>query len=185
MVTLRGMRNGTSTQPEQTPPGSPDYAQQRREILDRIGRLQRKSGHGPIAIALFLAVSIVAQQDFSILPSLPDDVLNMLGHPPSPNMISAALVLYSFSAIILILARMMSGSDRYGGVSHVGYILAFYTFYHFAHALAENFWAVFAAGMTVLALESYYMWNHCAEEIKKERELLVHLDRKEKSGFDI
>jgi len=160
-----------------------DFNQQRRESLARIGRLQRKAGNGPICLAVFLAISIAAQQDFSIIPSLPDDVRTMLGHPPSPSMISAALVLYSFSAIILVLTRMVSGVEKYGGITHVGYLAAFYMFYHFANALGDNFWAVFAAGLTVLLLESYHLWTLCNFEIRKERDLINQLDRKEKSGF--
>lgn len=160
-----------------------DFDQQRTESLARIGRLQRKSGNGPICLALFIAISIAAQQNFAMIPSLPDDVREMLGHPPSPNMISAALVLYSFSAIIMILTRMVSGSEKYGGITHVAYLFAFYIFYHFSNALNDNFWAVFAAGVTVLLLESYHLWTLCGFEIRKERDLIVQLDRKEKSGF--
>lgn len=160
-----------------------DYGQQRLEGVTRINQLQRKSGNGPICLAVFLAVSIIAQQDFAFIPSLPDDIRNVLGRPPSPKMISAALVLYSFSAIILILSRMVTGSLQYGGITHVGYLTAFYIFFHFSKSLDENFWAVFAAGVTVLTLESYYLWTRCNEEIRKERELLTQLERREKAGF--
>lgn len=164
-------------------PEARDFDQQRQESLARIGRLQRKSGNGPICLAIFLAVSITAQQDFSIIPTLPDNIRDILGRPPSPNMISAALVLYSFSAIILVLTRMVSSSERYGGITHVGYLTAFYIFYHFSGSLHDNFWAVFAAGLTVLLLESYHLWTLCNFEIRKERALLEQLDRKKKSGF--
>lgn len=160
-----------------------DFGRQRLDSITRISQLQRKSGNGPICLALFLAVSIVAQQDFSLIPSLPDEIRHILGRPPSPKMISAALVLYSFSAIILILSRMVTGSLQYGGITHVGYLTAFYIFFHFSQALGENFWAVFAAGMTVLTLESYYIWTRCNEEIRREREFLSQLERKEKAGF--
>jgi hypothetical protein len=164
-------------------PGARDFNQQRKDSLTRIGRLQRKSGNGPICLAIFLAISIAAQQDFAIIPSLPDDIRDMLGHPPAPNMISAALVLYSFSAIILVLTRMVGGVEKYGGITHVGYLSAFYMFYHFSHSLNDNFWAVFASGVTVLLLESYHLWTLCNFEIRKEKALLEQLDRKEKSGF--
>ena len=93
-------------------------------------------------------------------------------------MISAVLLLYIFSAIILILSRMMSGSGKYGGVSHVGYLAGFYFFYHFSGKLPENFWAVFAAGVTILGLEGYHLWIYCSEEIEREREVLAFLDGK-------
>jgi hypothetical protein len=90
-------------------------------------------------------------------------------------MISALLILYIFSAIILILSRMMSGSGKYSGVSHVGYLAGFYVFYHFSGTLPENFWAVFVAGITILGLESYHIWIYCSEELEKERETLAAL----------
>jgi len=164
-------------------PVARDFDQQRMDSLARIGRLQRKSGNGPICLAVFIAISIAAQQDFSMVPSLPDDIRDILGHPPSPNMISAALVLYSFSAIIMVLTRMVSGTEKYGGITHVGYLTAFYIFYHFSHSLNDNFWAVFASGVTVLLLESYHLWTLCGFEIRKERDHIAQLDRKVKSGF--
>jgi hypothetical protein len=91
-------------------------------------------------------------------------------------MISAVLLLYIFSAIILILSRMMSGSGKYGGIGHVGYLAGFYFFYHFSGRLPENFWAVFAAGVTIFGLESYHLWIYCSEEIAREREALALLD---------
>jgi hypothetical protein len=100
-------------------------------------------------------------------------------------MIGAVLLLYVFSGIILILSRMMSGSGKYGGVSHVGFIAGFYFFYHFSGKLPENYWAVFAAGVTILGLEGYQLWIYCSEEIEKERELLAFLDGKpEGAGGD-
>lgn len=128
-------------------------------------------------MALFILFSIGALLDFSFLPSLDQSIRTTLGHPPPANLISALLILYIFSAIILILSRMMSGSGKYSGLSHVGYLAGFYVFYHFSGALRENFWAVFVAGITILGLESYHIWIYCSEEIVKERETLAALDR--------
>lgn len=177
------MTNVPESNDTRATPVAASAEEQRKQSLARIGRLQRKAGNGPISLALFIAISIAAQQDFAMVPSLPDDIRTILGTPPSPNMISAALVLYSFSAIILVLTRMVSGSEKYGGIGHVGYLTAFFIFYHFSKSLHDNFWAVFAAGVTILLLESYHLWTLCHEEIRKERDLIEQLDRKEKSGF--
>lgn len=161
--------------------GNPDEL--RREITANIRKLQALSNKGIWAMALFLLICIGAWHDFAFLPSFPAKVKEFLGKPPSANMISAALVLYTFSAILLILARMTSGSGEYGGFSHVAYLAGFFTFYHFSGVLTDNFWAVFAAGITVLALESYHIWTYCAEELRKEQENLTELDRKTKEGW--
>lgn len=148
----------------------------RKEALARIGALHRKLTTELLAAALFLILSIAALQDFSFCPPLPEQVRAALGRPPSANMISAALLLYIFSAIILILGRMMSGSGSHGGFGHAGYLAGFYIFYHLSGKLPENYWAVFAAGATIFGLESYHLWIYCSEEIAREREVLALLD---------
>lgn len=165
------------TEKEQTPDFVKNNARLRKETLANIHELQSKLTKELLSAALFLLLSIAALNNFSICPSLPEAVRAALGRPPSVNMISAVLLLYVFSAIILILARMMSGSSRYGGVAHVGYLAGFYIFYHFSGKLPENFWAVFTAGATVLGLESYHVWIYCSEGIEREREALAFLDK--------
>jgi hypothetical protein len=162
---------------EKEKPGFPkNNARLREETLANIRQLHGKLTKELLSIALFLLLSIAALNNFSFCPSLPDAIRAALGRPPSANMISAVLLLYIFSAIILILGRMMSGSGRYGGVAHVGYLAGFYIFYHFSGKLPENFWAVFATGATVLGLESYHLWIYCSEAITREREVLASLD---------
>lgn len=177
-------KGGVNRPAEETNAGdsTQDRDRLRKETLDRIHALQRKLTTELVAAALFLILSIAALQDFSFFPSLPDQVRSALGGPPSPIMISAALLLYIFSAIILILGRMMSGSGRYGGFSHAGYLAGFYIFYHFSGKLQENVWAVFTAGTTIFGLESYHLWIVCSEEIARERETLARLDGEPPEG---
>lgn len=164
-----------------TPPPEKQGADHSSEELLRgnaarnIAKLQNRFNRMLLAIAAFIVLSIFALGDFSSLPSLPENVRAFLGSPPSVNMINTALIVYSFSAILLILSRMMGGYGSYGGLSHVGYLAAFYGFYHFSGTLGENFWAVFAAGMTILCLETYHVWIYCMEQIKKEQETLGEL----------
>jgi hypothetical protein len=146
--------------------------------LDNIRHLQRNFTTGLLATALFLLLSMAASSGFAYFPSLPENIRAALGKPPPVNMISAVLLIYIFSAIILILSRMMSGSGRYGGLGNVGYLAGFYIFYHFSGTLPENFWAVFVTGVTLLGLDGYHMWIYCSEEIEKEREALAFLDGK-------
>jgi hypothetical protein len=175
------MEKGGMTLPgerRRTPDFRENHDRLRKDALDNIRNLHRKFTAELLATALFLLLSMAALSNFSVFPSLPEYVRTALGRPPSANMISAILLLYIFSAIILILSRMMSGSGRYGGVSHVGYIAGFYFFYHFSGKLPENFWAVFAAGVTILGLEGYHLWIYCSEEIERARDVLALLDGK-------
>ena len=159
-------------------------ADRRAVIRKNISRLERRASQGLYVLAIFIALSIVAMQNFSLFPSFPPAIIKALGKAPSAQMISTALLIYLFSAIILILARMMEGTGKTGGIAHLGYLAAFYFFYHFSGDMEVHFWAVFAAGVTILSLESYHLWQYCREEIQKERSLLAELDRLDrKSGL--
>jgi len=139
----------------------------RQELNREICRLNRFSTRGILAISLFLIVSILAWWGFYFLPA-PDTVTALLGKPPSARIISIALVLYTFSAIILSLSRMASGIEHRSSFSHVGFLTAFYLFYYFDKSLEENYWAIFGSGITILGVESYRIWTFCAESISKK-----------------
>ncbi|UFS71535.1 menaquinol oxidoreductase [Geomonas sp. RF6] len=117
-----------------------------------------------VAIALFIASSTVAVRGFDLFPPLSAHAREILGPAPSQGMLSLALIVYSFSAIILSLARMMGNALKTGGIAHAGYLGAFYVFYHLSGVLPENFWAVFAAGVTIFSLESYQIWSYNEDE---------------------
>ncbi|WP_432823309.1 menaquinol oxidoreductase [Trichloromonas sp.] len=148
----------------------------RQEVQLEIRRLHQLSNRGLWGLALFILISLGAQQDFKFLPPISDGARAVLGAAPPVMLISIALVVYSFSALILILSRMMGGSDSYRGWAHLGYLSAFYAFYYYAEALPENFWAIFAAGFTILALEYYQIWTYCSDAIRTEKELLSKLE---------
>ncbi len=157
---------------------------QRREVLDKIRYLQAKSVRGMWALSAFLLVSIGAQNDFRFIPSLPENIRAKLGPPPPLNLVSGLLVLYSFSAIILILSKMMSGAKPSRGLLHVIYLAAFYGFYHMAGSLEEYFWAVFVSGFTILALENFHNLIRYKPLIREEQERLRKLDNNEIESDD-
>jgi len=140
----------------------------RQELNREISRLNRFSTRGILALSLFIAVSMLAWWEFSFLPA-PETVTAVLGKPPSAPIISIALVIYTFSAIILSLSRMAAGIEHRSSFSHVGFLTAFYLFYYFGKSLDENFWAVFGSGITILGVESYRIWTFCAEGITKKK----------------
>ena len=146
------------------------------EIDREIRRLRRFSNRGLWALALFLLVCILV--GYGVLPLLlPERVVAALGRPPSPWAISLLLVVYTFFAIILSLSRFMDGIAHRSSFSHVGYLTAFFLFYHGARALDDNFWAVVGAGMTILGVESYRIWSFCNEAIAKKQAQLESVRR--------
>jgi hypothetical protein len=148
----------------------------RQGLIDEIRRLRRFSNRGLWALSLFLFVSTLAWRNFSFLPPA-ERIVASLGAPPTPMVISLVLVLYTFSAIILSLSRMMAGIRHSSSFCHVGYLGVFYLFYYFAQALGDNYWAVFGAGFTILCMESYRIWNFCNDNITKKLEQLAYLER--------
>jgi hypothetical protein len=173
---------------------TPDPEFLTKDVREGIDRLRGRANRGLWAMALFLGISLGALKNFDFLPSLPADIREMLGAPPPVTLISTALVVYSFSAIILILSRMALNSGKYGGITHVGYLGAFYGFYHYARALGDNFWAVLAAGVTVLSLElpcgpttgADPGEEEEAEQVEAaERSPAAEMDRQNRTGFHL
>lgn len=135
------------------------------------------SSTGLWILALFTALSLGAYRNFDFLPPLSEGIRNALGAGPPVNYINWALVIYGFSAIILVLTQMASNKRPRGALAHFGYLGAFYIFYHFSEGLEENFWAIFTVGLTILGLQSYYVWNYYHEKIQEQREILEELNK--------
>lgn len=145
-------------------------------IRAEIKRLSAFSCRGLWAFSLYMIVCMMAWNDFSFLPQ-PSAIVAKLGQPPSPQLISILLLLYTFSAIILSLSRMIGGIEHKSSFCHVGYLTGFYLFYYVAKALNDNYWAVFGAGITILGVESYRIWSFCNEAISKKNEQLQFVQR--------
>jgi len=152
--------------------------EQRTALLESIRRLRSRSYHGMWAIVAFACISIPVMLSDRILPPLTPELKKILGTPPSRNMISALLIVYAFSAILLVLGRITNGSPKIVSYSHIGYLVCFYAFYYFSEVLSENFWAVLATGMTILSLESYHIWSLSMTKIREEEEALGVLERR-------
>lgn len=148
----------------------------RQEILQEIKRLDSFSTRGMYALALFLIMSTCAWWGFFFLPA-PETVTALLGTPPSARLISSVLLIYTFFALLLSLSRMAAGIEHHSSFSHVGFLAGFYLFYYFNKSLEENYWAIFGAGVTILGVESYRIWNFCAERCAKKKEDLEFVTR--------
>jgi len=171
-----------SAHPDQSsapPPPDEVSPDPRAASLAAIRRLHRRASHGLYVLAAFLLLSFAALDNFSFLPVTTPAFRETMGAGPTDNFINMALVVYLFSAAIMALARMMSGSGQTGGLAHLGYLGAFYGFFHYSGALADNIWAVLGSGITILSLEAYQLWNYCQEEIRREQETIANLDRKQ------
>jgi len=138
------------------------------EAQERIRVLRGRARMGAWGLAAFVIVSVLSIPDSYLLPALSESVRRFLGAAPSSNLISIALIVYAFSALTLILARIAQGSGAYKGWSHLFYLTAFYIFFGFAGTLRDTYWAVFVSGLLIMGLENYLVRTYVSEEIKKE-----------------
>lgn len=142
------------------------------DVHDRIRELKARARMGSWGLIAYVIISILSIPDNYLLPALSESVRRFLGAAPPSNLISIALVVYAFSALTLILARIAQGSGDYKGWSHLFYLTSFYIFYGFAGTLRETYWAIFVSGLLIMGLENYLVRTYVAEEIKKvEREI--------------
>lgn len=148
-----------------------------RQVQIKIKRLELLSGTGLWILALFTALSIGAFHHFEFLPPLSVQIRHLLGAGPPVSYINWALVLYGFSALVLVLTQMANNKKPRGALAHFGYLGAFYLFYHFSGGLQDNFWAIFAVGLTILGLQSYHVWNYYHEKIHEQKEILKELNK--------
>lgn len=145
-----------------------DIAGKASEVQERIRRLRARARMGGWGLAVFVIISVLSIPDSYLLPALSESVRRFLGAAPPSNLVSIALIIYGFSALTLILARIAQGSGSYKGWSHLFYIASFYIFFGFAGTLRETYWAVFLTGLLIMGLENYLVRTHVSEEIKKE-----------------
>jgi len=163
----------------QTSPGGnvPSGRQDLQSRIEaRIRKLERTAGNGLWGTVIFLLVSFAAFNGFDIFPDMPETLRQKLGAPPPVDLISLALVIYAFSGIVLIFARMTtSTTGSYRGFQHAAFLTGFYIFYHLSGGLPDNFWAVFFAGLSVMGLESYNLWMRNGAAIRKQQQYLADL----------
>lgn len=175
-------------QAHQEPPSAEDTTREiratlRQGLIDDIRGLRRFSNRGLWALSLFLMVSTLAWRNFPFLPR-PQQFVQAMGPAPSSQLISMVLIVYTFSAIVLSLCRMMANMRHRSSFCHVGYLSFFYFFYYLSEGLADNYWAVFGAGFTILCMESYRIWTWCNDTIQKKNEQLAYLDRNGRLPLD-
>lgn len=152
----------------------------RTQTEAKIRQLEVRSFRGLWALALFLLISSAVYYGLDRLVPLSPETRSFLGPAPPLGLISLALVIYSFSAIILVLGRMTMGQSPGSGFAHVGYLTGFYIFYHLAGTSVENLWAVLAAGVTILVLSGYHQYASCTEAISIEQETLARIELRER-----
>lgn len=142
------------------------------EAQERIRELRARARMGGWGLVAFVVISVLSIPDSYLVPALSDSIRQFLGEAPPSNLISIALVIYAFSALTLILARIAQGSSVYKGWSHLFYLTSFYIFFGFAGTLRETYWAIFVSGLLIMGLENFLVRSWVSEEIGREERKL-------------
>lgn len=153
----------------------------REKILATITTHDALSRRGLWGMLIFIVISFLVLQlrNMDVVTQLPENVRDILGTPPPPELVHVVLAVSTISSIIVILGQVMGEENPCGSWKQVWFSLGirsiFYLFYASANALEENFLIVFAAGIVVLALEHFTSWHYAATSIEKEKELLAQI----------
>jgi hypothetical protein len=125
----------------------------------------------------FFAFLLVSTCFFSIrgldlLAPLPESIRQFLGCPPPPDLTTLALVVYLFSALVIIFDRTSGGASPSLKWRHLAFRTAFYPFYCVANALNEYFLAVFIAGLVIFGLELLNILAYGMKAVPRGREMV-------------
>jgi hypothetical protein len=125
---------------------------------DRIIPLPVRTRRNLWDLLLFLLISVVAFRfrtvDFSSL--VPAHMEEILGAPPPAGLIGVALVVYTLSAVVLILNRLMRGLEPSFRRYELALRSVFYPLFFTAGALDGNVERVFAAGLLLFMVEQVH-----------------------------
>jgi uncharacterized membrane protein len=149
----------------------------REEILHSINNLYVLSRRGLWKLLLFLGVSIVALQarDFDLFSVFSEKVREVLGAPPSPELVHVVLAVSTISALILHSGRGADHDRCSTGWLQFGMLTFFYPLYAMSHTLGTWFPLVCVAGLVTIVFEHLSIWIQTSRAIHEERERLARM----------
>ena len=154
-----------------------DLGHRREEILHSIDDLYALSRRGLWKLLLFLGISTVALQarDFDLFGVLPENVREVLGAPPSPELVHVVLAISTISALILHYGRGTDQARGSAGWLQFGMAAFFYPLYAMSNTLGTWFPLVCIAGLVTLIFEHLTIWTQTSQAIHEEKERLARM----------
>jgi len=133
--------------------------------------LQRVPTRSLVELSSFLLICIGAHayRSFNLFAVSSEPVRQLLGCPPPAYLITIALAVYCFSSAVLTLTAMARDRQPADSWNHLGYRSAFFVFYSFSGAIADNFLAVLLVGLFLYGLEQCHLWSYSAREGHHEK----------------
>ena len=171
------MKPGTKRPMENVWEKRADLGRRREEIQHSIDDLYALSRRGLWKLLLFLGLSTFALQgrDVDLFGSLPENVREILGAPPSPDLVHVVLAVSTISALILHYGRDVDQARVSTGWLQFGMALFFYPLYAMSNTLGTWFPLVCIAGLVTLIFEYLTIWNQITRAIHEERERLARM----------
>lgn len=144
------------------------------QIWERTEQRYARSRRNLWGLVVFLLISIDAYgfRNFNLFETCSEPVRQLLGYPPPAYLISIALAIYCFSAIILTLTAIANDSPPSATWKNLGYRCAFYLFYSFSGAIAEHFIPVLMVGLVLYSLDQAHIWVYNFKVDQQQKELL-------------
>jgi hypothetical protein len=145
-----------------------------RQIWERSEQRYRRSRNNLWGLLAFLLISIDAYtfRNFNLFESSSEPLRQLLGYPPPAYLISIALAVYCFSAIILTLTAMANDTRPASTWKNLGYRSAFYLFYSFSGTLAGHYIPVLVVGLCLYALDQCHIWIYNCRTLQQQKQLL-------------
>ncbi len=126
------------------------------------------------SLVAFLLISIDAYsfRNFNLFEASSEPVRQLLGYPPPTYLISIALAVYCFSAVILTLTAMANYNPPASTWKNLGYRCTFYLFYSFSGSIAGHFIPVLVVGLFLYAFDQCHIWFYNFKLEQQQKELL-------------
>ena len=149
----------------------------REEILHSIDDLHALSRRGLWKLLLFLGISTAALQarDFDLFGAFPENVQEVLGAPPSPELVHVVLAVSTISALILHYGNGVEKARGSSGWLQFGMAAFFYPLYAMSNTLSTWFPLVCVAGLIALFFEHLTIWTQTSRAIHEEKERLARM----------
>jgi hypothetical protein len=154
-----------------------DFGRRHEEIQCAIDDLYALSRRGLWKLVLFLGISSAALQarDFDLFSTLPENVREILGVPPPPDLVHVVLAVSTISALILIAGRGADHARGSVGWLRFGMSAFFYPLYAMSNSLGTWFPLVCIAGLVTIAFEHLTVWSQTSRVIHEEKERLARM----------
>jgi len=133
--------------------------------------------HETLNFVLFLVISTAffSIRNVDLLTPLSESTRQILGQPPPPFLTGVAVGVYSVTAAILIIARIVNGTVPPRKWLSLFLRTVFYFFFAVANALPANFMGVFIAGLSLFGLEQFHLWSVYLKHQPAEKSLFGKL----------